>query len=106
MILLPDRPDRLIEPVEVADTIPLTLRTTSPTACCPSCGTLCSRVQSRYTRPLHDLAESRACSHALHSATSLLLSQADLSTKALCGTASRAWSSSRPPEETRAQSPV
>ncbi len=58
MIIIPDRPDVLIEQVEVADEITLTLRTTSPTACCPSCGTTSSRVQSRYSRTLRDLPAS------------------------------------------------
>jgi zinc-finger of transposase IS204/IS1001/IS1096/IS1165 len=51
----------------VADEIMLTLRTTSPTASCPSCGTLSTRVQSRYTRRLHDLPSSgRPVSLMLH----------------------------------------
>ncbi len=58
MIIIPDIPDVLIEQVEVADEITLTLRTASPTACCPSCGTRSSRVQSRYRRTLHDLPAS------------------------------------------------
>src|SRR4249920_1121181 len=41
--------------VEGAEEIMLTLRTTSPTASCPSCGTVSSRIQSRYTRMLRDL---------------------------------------------------
>ena len=47
-----------VEQVHVADEITLTLRTVSPTAACPSCGTLSRRVQSRYTRRLHDLPSS------------------------------------------------
>jgi transposase len=58
MIIIPDIPDVLIEQVEVADEITLTLRITSPTACCSSCGTPSSRVQSRYSRTLHDLPAS------------------------------------------------
>src|SRR5260221_1958853 len=58
MILIPDIPNVLIEQVEVADEITLTLRPVSPTACCPSCGTISSRVQSRYSRTLHDLPAS------------------------------------------------
>ncbi|TMD64641.1 MAG: hypothetical protein E6I91_10810 [Chloroflexi bacterium] len=54
----PNIPDVLIEQVEVADEITLALRTASPTACCPSCGTISSRVQSRYSRTLHDLPAS------------------------------------------------
>ena len=55
MIIFPDLPDVEVEGVEVAEEITLTLRTTSPTAPCPSCGTVSSRIQSRYTRVLRDL---------------------------------------------------
>src|SRR5579864_2566498 len=55
MIIFPDLPDVEVERVEVAEEIILTLRTTSPTASCPSCGAASSRVQSRYTRMLRDL---------------------------------------------------
>src|SRR5258708_18436109 len=55
MIIFPDLPTIEVEAVEVAEEITLTLRTTSPTASCQSCGTASSRIQSRYTRTLHDL---------------------------------------------------
>lgn len=55
MIIFPDLPDIQVEEVEVAEEIRLSLRTTSPTASCPSCGTASSRIQSRYTRTLRDL---------------------------------------------------
>src|SRR5256884_9980106 len=55
MIIIPDLPDVQVEEVEVAFEITLTLRTTSPTAPCPSCGTQSSHIQSRYTRTLRDL---------------------------------------------------
>src|SRR6266496_4857380 len=55
MIIFPDLPHVEVEGVEVAEEIILTLRTTSPTASCPSCGTASSRIQSRYTRTLRDL---------------------------------------------------
>jgi transposase len=55
MIIFPDLPHVKVEGVEVAEEITLTLRTTSPTASCPSCGTTSSRIQSRYTRTLRDL---------------------------------------------------
>src|SRR5215469_2904922 len=58
MIIIPDIPDVVIEDVSVTDKITLTLRTTSPTARCTSCGTRSERVQSRYTRTLHDLPAS------------------------------------------------
>jgi hypothetical protein len=44
-----------VERIEIAEEITLTLRTVSPTALCPSCGTASSRIQSRYTRTLRDL---------------------------------------------------
>src|SRR2546421_9431682 len=55
MIIFPDLPNIEVEGVEVAEEITLTLRTISPTASCPSCGTVSSRIQSRYTRILRDL---------------------------------------------------
>src|SRR5262249_20921050 len=55
MIIIPELPDVQVEEVEVACEITLTLRTTSPTASCPSCGTASSRIQSRYRRTLRDL---------------------------------------------------
>src|SRR5258708_7360210 len=55
MIIFPDLPNVQVEGVEIAEEITLTLRTTSPTASCPSCGTASSRIQSRYTRTLRDL---------------------------------------------------
>ena len=55
MIIVPNLPHAEVEGVEVAEEIILTLRTTSPTASCPSCGTASSHIQSRYTRTLHDL---------------------------------------------------
>src|SRR5258707_14990250 len=55
MIIFPDLSNVQVEGVEVAEEIILTLRTTSPTASCPACGTASSRIQSRYTRTLRDL---------------------------------------------------
>ncbi len=55
MIIFLDLPNVQVEGVEVAEEIILTLRTTSPTASCPLCGTASSRTQSRYTRTLRDL---------------------------------------------------
>src|SRR5258707_14351887 len=55
MIIFPDLPNVEVERVEIAEEITLTLRTVSPTALCPSCGTASSRIQSRYTRTLRDL---------------------------------------------------
>jgi transposase len=64
IIIFPDLPEVRIEQVHVANEITLTLRTTSSTASCPSCGTRSTRVQSRYTRRLHDLPSS-GCSVSL-----------------------------------------
>lgn len=58
MTISPEIAGVLIEQIHVADEITLAGRTTSPTASCPSCGTPSSRVQSRYTRKLHDLPSS------------------------------------------------
>src|SRR5712692_2868423 len=55
MIIFPDLPTVEVEEVKIAEEIILTLRTTAPTAACPSCGTASSRIQSRYTRTLRDL---------------------------------------------------
>src|SRR6059058_4008510 len=55
MIIFPDLANIEVEGVEVAEEIILTLRTISLTASCPSCGTASSRIQSRYTRMLHDI---------------------------------------------------
>src|SRR5437763_14396740 len=55
MIIFLDLPDIQVEDVEVGEEITLTLRTTSPTASCPSCGTASSRIQIRYTRTLRYL---------------------------------------------------
>jgi len=55
IIIFPDLPTFEGEGVEEAEEITLILRTTSPTALCPSCGAASSRVQSRYTRTLRDL---------------------------------------------------
>ncbi len=58
IIIFPGLPEVRIEQVHVANEITLTLRTMSSTASCPSCGTSSTRVQSRYTRRLHDLPSS------------------------------------------------
>jgi transposase len=55
MIIFLDLPEAQVEGVDVAEEITLTLRTTSPTASCPSCGTESSQIQSRYRRTLRDL---------------------------------------------------
>jgi transposase len=55
MIIFLDLLDAQVEGVEVAEEITLTLRTTSPMAPCPSCGSYSSHIQSRYARTLRDL---------------------------------------------------
>src|SRR5437868_890656 len=55
MIIFLDLPDVQMEGIDVAEEITLTLRTTSPMASCPLCGTQSSQIQSRYTRILRDL---------------------------------------------------
>ncbi len=58
MMIFPDLPEVLIEQISVTEEITLTLRTLSPTASCLSCGTVSQRIQSWYTRRLHDLPSS------------------------------------------------
>jgi transposase len=58
MTIIPDLPDLIVEPVDVTETITLTLRTIAPTATCPVCGTASTRVQSRYTRTRRDVPAS------------------------------------------------
>ena len=60
MIIFPELIDENlhISPVNVANEITITLRTTLPTAACPCCATISKRVQSHYKRTLHDLPMS------------------------------------------------
>jgi transposase len=60
MIIFPEHFDQDLQilQVSVANEITLTLCATSPRAACPDCGTLSSRIQSRYCRTLHDLPRS------------------------------------------------
>jgi transposase len=58
MTIIPDLPELLIERVQVAEEITVTLCAAALTAACPACGTVSRRVQSRYTRRLHDLPAS------------------------------------------------
>lgn len=55
MTTLFDVPEIRIEQIHVADEVTITGCITSPTACCPSCGTVSRRVQSHYCWTLHDL---------------------------------------------------
>jgi transposase len=65
MVIFPDLSDGMVEQVQVADEITVTLRAASQTAACPCCGTVAKRVQSRYTRHLHDLPSSERAIHLL-----------------------------------------
>jgi transposase len=65
MVIFPDLSDGMVEQVQVADEITVTLRAASQTAACPCCGTVAQRVQSRYTRHLHDLPSSDRAIHLL-----------------------------------------
>jgi len=58
MTMFPEIARVLIKQISVADEITLMGRTTSLSASCPSCGADSSRIQSRYTRRLHDLPSS------------------------------------------------
>ena len=51
-------PDLQISQVTVADEITFTVQATSPTASCPDCGTVSTRIHSRYCRTIHDLPRS------------------------------------------------
>ena len=63
MVIFPEFSDAMVEQVQIADEITVTLRATSPTALCPCCGTETKRVQSRYTRHLHDLPSGERALH-------------------------------------------
>jgi len=65
MTILPEFPDLVIEQVAVTSDILITLRSISPTAYYPCCGTVSRSVQSRYSRRLHDLPGSRRPAHLL-----------------------------------------
>src|SRR5215469_1911405 len=65
MSILPDLSDLLIEQVSVTNEVTITVRAASPTASCPCCGTICKRIQSRYTRTLRDLPASGRPVHLL-----------------------------------------
>jgi hypothetical protein len=73
MSILPDLSDLVIEQVSITNEVTITVRAASPTASCPCCGTISKRVQSRYTRTLRDLPESRtSCSFGCTGASLLL----------------------------------
>jgi transposase len=55
--------DLQISQVSVTDEITLTLHATSPTAACPDCGTISTRLHSHYRRTVHDLPNRRRPVH-------------------------------------------
>src|SRR6266550_4205664 len=58
MTILPDRSDLVIEQVSMTNEVTIAVCAASPAAPCPCCGTICKRIQSRYTRTLRDLPAS------------------------------------------------
>src|SRR6266516_1287612 len=58
MTILPDLSDLVIEEVSITKIVTVTVHAASPTAPCPCCGTICKRIQSRYTRTVRDLPAS------------------------------------------------
>src|SRR6266487_5771059 len=58
MTIIPDLSDLVIEQVSMTNEVTITVRAASPTAPCPCCGTICKRIQSRYTRTVRDLPAS------------------------------------------------
>src|SRR6266536_4821315 len=58
MTILPDLSDLVIEQVSITKNVTVTVHAASPTAPCPCCGTICKRIQSRYTRTVRDLPAS------------------------------------------------
>jgi hypothetical protein len=52
-----------ISQVTVADEITLTLHSTPPTAAYPECGTISTRIHSRYCRTVHDLPNRKRPVH-------------------------------------------
>ena len=65
MVIFPDLSDVMVERVQIADEITVTLYAASQTTACPCCGTVATRVQSRYTRHVHDLASGERAIHLL-----------------------------------------
>ena len=63
MTIIPDLSDLVIEQVCLATEVTITVRAVAPTAACPCCGTISSRIQSRYRRTLRDLPASGSASN-------------------------------------------
>jgi transposase len=58
MTIIPDLSELVIEQVSMTNVVTIMVRAASPTAPCPCCGTICKRIQSRYTRTVRDLPAS------------------------------------------------
>ncbi len=65
MTILSNLSDLVIEQVSITNEVTVTVCAASPTASCPCCGTISKRVQSRYTRTLHDLPASGRLVHLI-----------------------------------------
>jgi transposase len=65
MTILSNLSDLVIEQVSITNEVTVTVCAASPTASCPCCGTISKRVQSRYTRMLHDLPASGRLVHLI-----------------------------------------
>src|SRR5215470_6281961 len=104
MNIFPDLPNVEVEGVEVAEEITLTLRTTSPTAACPSCGTVSSHIQSRYTRTLRDLPSIGHPIRLIMHVRRFFCKKRTYAQKIFDSTAPRALPSSCPTDQTAARS--
>jgi transposase len=67
MTIIPDLFDLVIEHVSLTTEVTIVARAASPTAACPCCGTVSTRIQSCYRRTLRDLpASGRPVQLVLH----------------------------------------
>ena len=106
MLIFPDLPDFQVEEVEVAFEITLTLRTTSPMAPCPSCGTPSSHIQSRYTRTLRDLPSSGRPIRLIMHVRRFFCKESACAQKIFGSSTPRALSSLRAAHQSAARSPL
>src|SRR6266702_4704992 len=88
MTILPDRSDLVIEQVSMTNEVTIAVCAASPAAPCPCCGTISKQIQSRYTRTLRDLPESRTSCTSGYSRAPLLLSREYMRAQNLCRTLS------------------
>jgi transposase len=58
MTILPDLSDLVLEQVSMTTEVTIVVRAASPAASCPCCGTISTRIQSRYRRTVRDLPAS------------------------------------------------